>query len=865
MSEPASHQSAPSAELRPKSKPWQGRFLTAFILVVFVILALVLPPLINISRYQKRITELVSHSFGRPVHLSGVELRLLPRPGFVVHDLTVAEDPSYGVEPVLSARTVVADVDLVQLWRGKLQVSRVNVDEASLNIVRNESGRWNLEALMVGPAQPMLTGAAGSGLAARNAGFPYLEATNSRINLKQGYVKSPFSLANADLSLWQENPGEWRLRLVGQPQRTDTELSFEVDNGTGELRVEGTLHSAPQLRSMPIKLDMEWRDAQLGQLSRLMLGSDAGWRGGLVADIHVEGTTEAASTKARLRASEVRRAEFAPESSLDFDSNCSFVYQHSINAFHQVGCDTAIGSGHLQLKAELPGAGVASNATLAVNNLPVQAGLDLLRTLRRGFAPGIEARGTVNGSLSWERVPAAAPVAAPVRKGRHGTAEKDAPTLPLAGTLTVDGVELRGGQLKEPLVFPKMTWSPALAADGRVALASKVTLPLDGAGAAGAPGTTAGQALTLRGTLSLAGYDVGLAGGGETERLRQLAYAMGLAPRDDADGFAGGTAEIDLTGNGLWTPDPLSTAATDDALLGSVEMHHTRWQAPWLRHPLDLAQAGVTIAGDNITLTSEFTYGTLKGGLTATAPTGCAQGDENELPEAGCAPQIQLRFPALDAGALQVALLGAPEAKSLLSPLMDRMRSADKVAWPQTDFMVSADSLVLGPVTVHKANAKLHQHNGTLTIDGLDADLLGGHTHVSGELSANGDLVDYSLTISASDLNPAQVGQLRGGGWTGQTLSASGRVELTGATAHDLAAAAKGTLDFDWKRGGVNPELARFEHWSGTATLAGGALQLGANQLTQAGHSLTVKGSIPLSGPAKLSVSTGNRGLPAER
>jgi hypothetical protein len=90
-------------------------------------------------------------------------------------------------------------------------------------------------------------------------------------------------------------------------------------------------------------------------------------------------------------------------------------------------------------------------------------------------------------------------------------------------------------------------------------------------------------------------------------------------------------------------------------------------------------------------------------------------------------------------------------------------------------------------------------------------------------------------------------------------------VELTGATAHDLAAAAKGTLDFDWKRGGVNPELARFEHWSGTATLAGGALQLGANQLTQAGHSLTVKGSIPLSGPAKLSVSTGNRGLPAER
>ena len=36
-----------------------------------------------------------------------------------------------------------------------------------------------------------------------------------------------------------------------------------------------------ELRLMPMHVEMEWRDAQMGQLSRLLIGSDAGWRGDL--------------------------------------------------------------------------------------------------------------------------------------------------------------------------------------------------------------------------------------------------------------------------------------------------------------------------------------------------------------------------------------------------------------------------------------------------------------------------------------------------------------------------------------------------------------------------------------------------------
>ena len=123
---------------------------------------------------------------------------------------------------------------------------------------------------------------------------------------------------------------------------------------TGEVRMEATLHSASQLREMPLRLQMEWRDAHLGQLSRLILGSDAGWRGDLTADIDLQGTPESAHTKARLKASAFGAEEFAPETPLDLDANCTFLYQHSQNALHTIACDTALGAGQLHLKAEMP-------------------------------------------------------------------------------------------------------------------------------------------------------------------------------------------------------------------------------------------------------------------------------------------------------------------------------------------------------------------------------------------------------------------------------------------------------------------------------------------------------------------------------
>jgi uncharacterized protein involved in outer membrane biogenesis len=211
---------------------------------VAILAVLLVPPLVSMSRYKSRITKLMSVSLGRPVRLSSVEFRLFPTPGFVLTDLTVQEDPAYGAEPVLHANTVTASIRLLSLWRGRLEISSVSVDEASLNVVRTPEGRWNLDPLFrtaAATAEPAAGGSA-PGRNPRSMALPYMEATNSRINFKNGTEKLPFSLVETDLSFWQERPGDWRIRLRGQPARTDVSLD---PADTGLVRLEASVQRAP--------------------------------------------------------------------------------------------------------------------------------------------------------------------------------------------------------------------------------------------------------------------------------------------------------------------------------------------------------------------------------------------------------------------------------------------------------------------------------------------------------------------------------------------------------------------------------------------------------------------------------------------
>lgn len=862
-----------AGDRKRKRRQW---VLGLVLFVSFLSIAIV-PPLVSVNRYKARITHLMSESVGRPVRLSSVGMRVLPTPGFVLNDLTIEEDPTYGAEPVLHASTVVATIRLLSLWRGRLEIGSISVDDASFNIVHTPDGLWNLDPLFRTATQKSQP-APGAGQS-RAIPLPYLEATNSRINIMFGTEKLPFSLVNTDLSFWQENPGDWRIRLKGEPSRTDQSLEQAGSGDTGVVRLEASLRRAPELRQMPLHVDLAWRDAQAGQLTRLALGSNAGWRGNLTGELNLDGTLDAAQIKTRLRAESVHRAEFAPVDPLDFDARCSLIFHFSKQSVDGLVCDSPLGDGHVRVAGDISSEGPSPHLTLELDRISAGAVLDAMRTVRSGIGQDLEAKGTIGGKLIYNpdaaRV-AADQAAAPKAVYRTGKNKANAPKPraapgPLTGSLIVDGLQLSGDGLSTPVQAAKVVFEPAVPAPGQhAALVTNVGVPLGGA----APMTVAVR-------VGLSGYQITLHGPASVARARELAKVAGVPQASLLDSLAGEPISVDLNAEGPWinaeniqvgetlpqSPAGSASAAQPnpspaDKISGTIILRNSNWKADYLANAVMISEATLHVGGDDIRWDPVvFTYGPVKGTATVSLPVGCI---------GHCTPRFTLDFGSLEAGALEAAILGAQQKGTLLSELIARLsskKSSTGSQWPSAEGTAEAETLTLGPLTLHDVTAALNLTDAGVEITSIDAGVLGGHVHGTGAVhppSGDGGKPAYTFEAAFEKLNPAAVGELAGSHWKGGELNADGKVELFGFTTEDLASSAHGALHLDWKHGSVAAEgeagavpaeLARFDRWTADAEIANGTITLKDNAARLGGRKGTVEGTLAFGDPATLTLA----------
>jgi AsmA protein len=319
-------------EPKPMTPESRRRMLWAIGALGLLGLTAVLPPLIHVNQYRREIVTSISTSLGRPVHLDSVTLNVLPVPGFTLTNFVVSEDPAYGAEPVIRADTVRVNLRLRSLWRRKVEFSRIELHDPSVNLVRGANGRWNIESILLQasrmPALPTAEKKAGD-----VQRFPYIEATGARVNLKQGLEKKPISLTDADFALWLPQPETWHLRLVGHPDRTDTAAT-----DTGRFRMEGTLGKASRMEDVPVDLEAEWTAVPLGAASWVLMGKDGGMRGDMTLRTSVSGTAGRNVTRTHLELRGLRRADFVPAETLDVDVDCKAEAQGVFHRLEDVAC-----------------------------------------------------------------------------------------------------------------------------------------------------------------------------------------------------------------------------------------------------------------------------------------------------------------------------------------------------------------------------------------------------------------------------------------------------------------------------------------------------------------------------------------------
>ena len=372
--------------LRPK------RSLAA-LAVLLLVLFLFRPAVYHL---RTRIATSIGSALGRRVTLDNVRLRLLPRPGFDLEGLVIYDAPAFSAEPMIRAEEVSAAIRLSSLLRGRLEISTLSASEPSINLVRNEQGRWNLASLIERNAQIPVAPTA-KRASERRPAFPYLEATGARINFKIGQTKKSYALMDADVALWQESENSWGARIKAEPVRTDFHLT-----DTGTVQINATWQRAPTLRFTPLQLTMQWQHGQLGQITKLLSGKDRGWRGGLNLTANITGTPEALQIKSQTSVEDFRRYDIVGTESVRLASGCSGEYNAMTSSLADLLCESPVGGGTLRLRGAFSviSQSPTYDLTLEVEKVPLTSVVRLLRQAKKQIPADLTASGSLNALFS---------------------------------------------------------------------------------------------------------------------------------------------------------------------------------------------------------------------------------------------------------------------------------------------------------------------------------------------------------------------------------------------------------------------------------------------------------------------------------
>jgi hypothetical protein len=365
--------------------------------VVLVLLALgiFLPPNINGARFSKRLASTLSAALGREVKIGSVKYRLFPRPGFDLYDFQVMEDPAFSAEPLLLCGKVTADLRLTSLWQGRLEIANLKLTDdvapPSLNLVYT-GDHWNLESLLLRVEQ-VPTAPTAKRSAEQRSRFPYIQASSGRINLKIGPEKKPYALTNTDFAFWLAAEDTWHIRLEGHPVRTDMNL-----NDTGTVRLEGDVKRSAALRDMPVKLQVSWERAQLGQFSSLVLGQDKGWRGALDANAEIAGPLADLHITAAADLNNFRRFDINRDAMPRVRTRCLGDYTKGSLGLK---CDTPLGTGGLLMTAHFTPSARNYDLSLVANRVPLSLLAALARHARRSLPDDFTATGDLNAAFGF--------------------------------------------------------------------------------------------------------------------------------------------------------------------------------------------------------------------------------------------------------------------------------------------------------------------------------------------------------------------------------------------------------------------------------------------------------------------------------
>ena len=800
----------------------------------------------GVSRLKARIASSISRAVARPTEIGSVHLRFLPQPGFDLENLVIYEDPAFGVEPMLRAPEVTAVVRLTSLARGRLDISRLELTEPSLNLVRRADGRWNLEDLLERTERTPLAPTAKAKSEAR-PGFPYIEASSGRINFKAGQEKKSYALLNADFALWQESENTWGVRLKAEPLRTDMSLS-----DAGLLRMNGIWQRAGSLRETPLQFSLEWDRAQLGQLTKLILGNDKGWRGEVRLEVTLNGTPAALRAGADASIQDFHRYDISSSEGLRLAAHCDAKYSSAEGMLHEVSCSSPVGNGLITLHGDagLPGLHKIG-LTLNMESVPVSSVAQLARRAKKDLPADLASTGSVQGNFT---VKDEVSERGPVFQGRG-----EINNLHLQSAN--NRVEFAPGSI--PFVLRSGSTSTHVPSKSKSVhrLDAEVLPAPDELHIEYGPFPIAlGRpvAAQARGWVARSGYGVAVRGDGEVSHTLRLASLLGLPVLKAS---VEGVAQMELQIAGSWAGNVSGTSSgfSLPEVTGTVQLHNVHALIRGVNGPIEISSAELQLLPDEARvekLSAQAADAHWTGSMAL--PRGCG------MPGA-CVVRFNLNSEEIGISNL-FAWLGSPpsqrrwyqmltSAEPTVPVFLENLRASGRL---------NAERVRIHNMVTSKVSASLDLEHGKLKISELQADVLGGRHRGNWQADFTGESPSYAGSGTLTGISLGQMAEAMHDPWISGTASGSYQLTASGADSAAFWRSADGSLQFDLRDGVLSHvSLAsdegplRVTRWQGRAHLLGGKIEIEKGKMGSPAGAFEIGGTASLGRALDLQLTRG--------
>ena len=632
-------------------------------------------------------------------------------------------------------------------------------------------------------------------------------------------------MTDANFALWQDSENAWGVRLKAQPMRTDFNLS-----DTGLFEVDGSWQRAANLHDTPLQFTVQWEGAQLGQVTKLTLGQDKGWRGSIRISATFTGTPQNLSVAADTSIDDFRRYDISGGKAMRLAARCSASYSSSNNVISQLACRAPVADGEIALdgRVVVVPAFPDYDLTLRVQSVPVQPLFDFARRVKKNLPVDLIAAGKMNAEVTLRRSLAAG---APLWHGGGALSALSVRSPAMNSRLTLERIPFvissaSDGTPNGPPQDPRRK-SERIPADHTLFAMQPQVMIGPFALALGRPNNA-----IVRGQFSHTGYSLALQGEAELPRLLDVARMAGLpAPQLSATGGM----HVDLHVGGSWT-DFAAPLVTGTAQLNSVSA-----RLRGLNEPVEIASATLSILPDATEvhkLIAVAAGNSWRGSLTV--PRHC-------VTPHSCPIRFDLRADEISTDAL-----GAAVAVSAKQPWYRFLSSAGESSQSQARpylgtvhaiGRISASRVLLHNVLATRVSADVDLQQGQLQLTNLQGEVLGGKhtgdwtadfTSSPPTYSGNGTLENVALEHVAVAMHDE---------WITGTASAQYRATTAGWTRAELLAGATASFQIDARDGSlphlvlagegaslaVSRFVGRLSLHDGKIEIQGGKLQTPAN------------------------------------